>query len=539
VSQRDSIVLIGPEMTRNSDTSIPDLPDYEPVTRPHGSRVDDARGPNGVLPRYSGVSRVEQRFSEEAPQDTGPPDGDKEWPKASKESSGALPADPEHPSEKWILRRGHTISFIGVFLFTFVLYFRPYELFGALSWLRTSAFWIATATLLIFVPAQLSLENRITARPPEVNLLLAFQIIALLSIVFAISPGDGWDLFSGTFIKVGIIFIVMVNVVRTELRLKSLIWLGLAVGIYLSWNAISDFRSGKLTVEGYRIEGEIGGLFDNPNDLALYLATMIPIAIALTFSERGIKKLFYVSCAALMAGAITVTYSRSGFLGFFAGLAVVVWKLGRRNRAIVAVGSIIFTTMFIALAPGNYGARILSIFGLMPDASGSFSARNDLLVRSIWVALRHPLLGIGMNNFPIVSIHDKVSHNAYTQVAAEMGILALIIYLMFMIIPLRRLRRIELETFQTGAHPKFFYLAVGIQASLVAYLVSSFFASVAYVWNIYYLVAYAVCLRRIYYIEVKAKEEQSTMQTAESERSNSKQRRNRRNVNGIPGRVDS
>ncbi|HEV2826349.1 MAG TPA: O-antigen ligase family protein [Pyrinomonadaceae bacterium] len=499
-------------MTRNSNTSISDLPDYEPVTRPHRSSVDDARGPNGVSP--SGGLHVEQRFSEEAPQDIGPSDRDKDWQKESKLRAEALPAYPEHPWEQWILRRGHAISFAGVFLFTVVLYFRPYELFGA-AWLLSSAFWIATATLLIFVPSQLMLENRITARPREVNLLLVFLIIALLSIVFAISPGDGWDLLSGTFIKVVVMFIVMVNVVRTEKRLKSLIWLGLAVAIYLSWKAIGDFRSGNLTVEGYRIEGQIGGLFDNPNDLALYLATMIPIAVALTFSERGLKKLLYLSCAALMAGAITVTYSRSGFLGFFCGLAVLVWKLGRRNRVIVTVGSVIFGTMFILLAPGNYGARILSSFGLMPDASGSFTTRNDLLWRSLAVALRHPLLGIGMGNLPIVSIHDQVSHNAYTQVAAEMGFVALIIYLMFMIIPLRRLRQIERETFQTGAHRKFFYLAVGIQASLIAYMVSSFFASVAYLWNVYYLIAYAVCLRRIYYVEVIAKEN-NRLQTAPS-----------------------
>src|SRR5260370_42094185 len=120
-----------------------------------------------------------------------------------------------------------------------------------------------------------------------------------------------------------------------------------------------------------------------------------------------------------------------------------------------------------------------------------------------------------------------------------MGMLALVIYLMFMIIPLRRLRRIELETFQTGAHPKFFYLAVGIQASLVAYLVSSFFASVAYLWNIYYLVIYAVCLRRIYCVQVKAKEEQSTMKAAEPAIVTREQRRNRRDVNSIPGQLDS
>ena len=40
-----------------------------------------------------------------------------------------------------------------------------------------------------------------------------------------------------------------------------------------------------------------------------------------------------------------------------------------------------------------------------------------------------------------------------------------------------------------------------MQASIIGYLVSSFFASVAYNWFIYYLIAYAVAFRRIYAIE--------------------------------------
>ncbi|HEV2905296.1 MAG TPA: hypothetical protein VGW32_09620, partial [Pyrinomonadaceae bacterium] len=47
----------------------------------------------------------------------------------------------------------------------------------------------------------------------------------------------------------------------------------------------------------------------------------------------------------------------------------------------------------------------------------------------------------------------------------------------------------------------FYYLALGLQASLIAYAVSSFFLSVAYRWYIYYLVGYAVCFRRIYEAE--------------------------------------
>jgi len=42
-----------------------------------------------------------------------------------------------------------------------------------------------------------------------------------------------------------------------------------------------------------------------------------------------------------------------------------------------------------------------------------------------------------------------------------------------------------------------YYFAVGLQASIVSFMVSSFFGSIAYSWYIYYLIAYAVCFRRI------------------------------------------
>jgi O-antigen ligase len=103
-----------------------------------------------------------------------------------------------------------------------------------------------------------------------------------------------------------------------------------------------------------------------------------------------------------------------------------------------------------------------------------------------------------MNNFHIVSIHELVSHNAYTQVAAEMGLLALAAYIMFMLSPFKKLRQIERETFPARHNSRFYYLAIGFQASLVGYMVSSFFASVAYQWWVYYLVGYSLSLHRLY-----------------------------------------
>jgi hypothetical protein len=42
-----------------------------------------------------------------------------------------------------------------------------------------------------------------------------------------------------------------------------------------------------------------------------------------------------------------------------------------------------------------------------------------------------------------------------------------------------------------------YYLSVGIQAASVAYIVCSLFASIQYLWYLYYPVAYAIALRRL------------------------------------------
>src|SRR5712692_5552611 len=104
-----------------------------------------------------------------------------------------------------------------------------------------------------------------------------------------------------------------------------------------------------------------------------------------------------------------------------------------------------------------------------------------------------------MGNYaPQMSYRGLVTHNSYSQVASEIGAAPLVCYTMFVVTPLRKLGQIARETFGTKANSHFYYLAVGLQASLIGYMVCSFFASVAYLWYAYYLIGYAVCLRRLY-----------------------------------------
>ncbi len=403
--------------------------------------------------------------------------------------------------DHWLMRNGHTLSYVGLYLFSVVVLFRPYELIPELSFLSSSAFIIAIVTLIVFIPTQFSTEGSFTTLSTEVKCILVMAALAMLTMPIAKDPNTAWDTFNETFVKAALMFIVMVNVLRTRQRLTGLMWLSLAVGVYLSYIALSMYINGELNAEGYRVAVDVKGLFGNPNDLALHLVTMVPLAVCLGIASRNkAARWIYFVMAALFVAANTVTFSRGGFLGLISAIGVLIWKLARKNRLNVSLASIVFGTIFVLLAPGNYGVRILSIFGLAADPVGSSDQRRELLERSIIVTLRNPW-GIGIGNFPIVGVRNLVTHNAYTQVSAELGLLGLLAYLIFMISPFRKLRAIERTLFKKDEHDWFYYLAIGLQASIVGYMVSSFFVSVAYNWFIYYLIAYAVAFRRIYRIE--------------------------------------
>jgi len=107
------------------------------------------------------------------------------------------------------------------------------------------------------------------------------------------------------------------------------------------------------------------------------------------------------------------------------------------------------------------------------------------------------LFGVGLDNFRIVSIKDLVSHNAYLQVFNEIGLPALIFYVLFLVSVIGIAARIVKRYRRARGYRQVWLTAVGIQTALVAYVVGSFFASVAFQWYVYYPAAFAVCLQQL------------------------------------------
>jgi putative inorganic carbon (hco3(-)) transporter len=467
--------------------------DYEPVTRSRFSSItEDITIAEDAAP--AGSKRAGSVSGTVSEQESFQSTSGRARLTRGKKSADAPLIEPQ--PRGWLTGRGHAVTYLGLFLFTAIVYFRPYEWSTSLEFLSSAAWWVALFTLLVYIPSQLTLENNLTARPREINLVLLLCLAALLSMIKPINRLEAWEKFSGEFLKVVLMFIIMVNVVRTSRRLKGLIFLAFAVSVVLSIGALNDFRQGILALHGLRIAGAIGGMFGNPNDLAMHLVTMIPLAVALSFATRNpLTKLAYIVCVTLMAAGVVVTFSRGGFLGLAVGATVLAWKISRQNR--VAIIALIFVAVvaFFIFAPGEYAGRLASIYNM---SDGSASSRRALLIKSLITTAANPIFGVGFANFHHVSIREQESHNAYTQVSAEMGLAAMVVYILFLITPIWRLRRIERETSGRREERGVHYMAVGIQASLIAFMVSSFFGSVAYQWYAYYLVGYAVCLRRMY-----------------------------------------
>ncbi|HKC88440.1 MAG TPA: O-antigen ligase family protein [Blastocatellia bacterium] len=399
-------------------------------------------------------------------------------------------------------RGKHWLAFAGVYLFTLMLYARPNDLIPAIGSFPLVKI-VAVGVMAIYVLSKGAAGERLSVWTLEMTMLMVIAALGALLMPTAASPKDSVDTLTDSYLKTVIVFILMVNLIDTRRRLFSLWKLVVVCGAALGLGAIRSYMRGEFTARGVRIEGLVGGMFENPNDLATALDLLLPFTVALALVGKGLARLFYLVCAAILAVAVLVTLSRGGFLGLVAMGGLLLWKLGRGRRLKITLAGALICGVLLATTPGGYGARIATILNNEEDQTGSAQERRELMELAASIAIRRPVVGVGMGNFHIYSIHEKVAHNSYLEIAAELGVMGLVAYLIVIFAPLRSLRRIERQTrdMRSKNEREMYWLCVCIQAAFIAYMVCSFFASIQYLWYLYYTAAYAVALRQIHAAE--------------------------------------
>jgi putative inorganic carbon (HCO3(-)) transporter len=394
-------------------------------------------------------------------------------------------------------RDSHRLAFAGLFVFTLVLYLRPNDLFPGVLGAFPVAKLVGLFTLLGYVGSKLSRGERLTIWPLEMKMLAVLVTLAVIHVPFAYSRANSLFLLTDTFLKVAIVFALMINLLDSRKRLYSILKLVVICGTAVALGTIATL--GGKSAGGDRIAGIVSGQFGNPNDMATALNILLPITVALALSRRGRMRLFYFACAAVITFGVIITFSRGGFLGLLAMGVALLWKVGRQNRIVAATVFLLASVIFISALPSSYTDRLFTIVHTEKDGTGSAQERRILLGQAIELAATHIVFGVGMGNFSVYSINSRAAHNSYLEISAELSAVGLIAYLILIFAPLRTLRQIESQTAfaRTSREREMYYLSIGVQAAIIAYMVCSLFSSIEYYWYLYFPVAYAVSLKRI------------------------------------------
>jgi putative inorganic carbon (hco3(-)) transporter len=329
------------------------------------------------------------------------------------------------------------------------------------------------------------------------------------------------------------LYFLVINVIRDWPTLRRVVWALLITGgvlgslsVYqeitqdysnemggLSQRILRDADGNLVSeVDDRRAYGPIG----EANRYAQILLVLLPLGLFRFWHERsGKMRLFAGAMIAMIFAGIVLTYSRGAFVAIVA-MTLMILLLRLVNFTRVAAFAAVAALAVVVLAPA-YVQRIASIGKTGEVAAGDSEADADTSARrrltSMLAGLNafmdHPVLGVGPGQYvPYYSVsyqlepnildphipirrlrEDSRTHNLYLEIAAETGVIGLVMFMAIVIsvlYPLYRRSRYFQET-----HPDFSTTAIGLWLGIAGYLIAGIFLHLAYQRYYWFLLAIA------------------------------------------------
>jgi O-antigen ligase len=319
-------------------------------------------------------------------------------------------------------------------------------------------------------------------------------MVGLLFLAAVFSPiwKGGAISYTLDFAKVWIVWILTFLAVTNFERLRRILYIQSGAVAVISVVSIV-LGHGKS-----RLEGVIGGIYSNPNDLAFAIVLTLPFCLAfLLTAKRVLAKLCWSGAILVMGLTLFMTASRAGFIALVISGTVCMWHFGVKGRRFYLIAvSVLGVIILLVVAGGPMVKRMAAIGGNVgsreqTQAYESYEERRYLNNKAIEGIKQYPVLGLGARNFETYSGVWKDVHMTYLQVAVEGGIPCLIFYLLFLASGFRNLRVLR-RTRNLDVQMTLF--VGGLHGSLIGFVIGALFAPVAYQFFPYFTVAYTSAL---------------------------------------------
>jgi O-antigen ligase len=402
----------------------------------------------------------------------------------------------------------NAVAFRALVAFTAILVLAPQAWFPILGTLRI-AFLAAAAAIGAHLIDRIVRRDSAPPFNPEIALALGLVSWAILTVPVSYWIGGSVEMLTNQYLKAVAFFWMVGTLVTTGQRMRVLAWTLVLCSVPLAATGVRNYFAGELLhtdVPGLkRIYGYMGGsgLAANPNDLALMLNLIIPIAAALAFDARRFAARAVAALAALISiAAVILTFSRAGFLTLATTGAMLFVVLLRRKSPGAAAFLLLAALAVPILLPAGYTDRLSTITNIEADRTGSAQGRWQDFIVAAEVVASNPIIGVGIGNDMIALNQHRGGeetwrsvHNAYLQYAVDLGLPGLLLFGWLHVMCFRTARSVERRAAREPALQHLAHLAAGIQISLAAFFVAAMFHPIAYQFYFFTIAGLAVALK--------------------------------------------
>ena len=285
-------------------------------------------------------------------------------------------------------------------------------------------------------------EKRSFSRDLLVTLCGVYFLTVLLSLTqtvyWAASIRGVFKVLKNIAIFLSVIF-VLDSVPKLRRLVEAMLWISVALGVDALIQSVlghDPIRQRPMTAywgETYRVTATFG----HANNFAAYLSLVIPLTLGLLWGREhffGSKKRWVLWAGlGVLFLSLVWTYSRSAWAAVLAATAILAVLKKNGGLLILLIAGLMLGALF---APVKVKQRFLS---LGDPSSGTVVERKILWKESFRMIAQNPWLGLGVNTYAVNEPHFKskevytdnqYAHNGYLQMAAEIGLLGLLSFVL-------------------------------------------------------------------------------------------------------------
>ncbi|MFN8666702.1 MAG: O-antigen ligase family protein [Gemmatimonadaceae bacterium] len=324
-------------------------------------------------------------------------------------------------------------------------------------------------------------------REPLVKLVIVFYAWAIVGVPFALYPGLAFESVTTPALTQLAVLVAPLLCAPTESNLR---WLQRAYVHGMSGHMLLAFAGGVMS--GGRLF-TFGGL--DSNDYSAMAAITFLLGAGLLQSEKkGLWRILAFVSMAILAIGVVRNGSRGGTLALIFGALVFLVASRGTRRFVYAVLFVVGAIAVWNVSPYKFRKRMIDLVSGQEDYNYTeYSGRKQVWARAKIYIVRHPAMGVGIANFPIMEgayleEQGKVgkwsaAHNAYYQSTVELGLPGGLMFISMLLIAIFkgwRLRRAFRDTASGEPlnRPEFV-------SAILAFSMSSVFLSHAYFYFLY------------------------------------------------------